>query len=250
MRRTVYIIALIASFAALTLPQLGCAGGGPSTSGTSFTVYTYTGSGTWPNASVTGSAGPGTYSCNPNTDTNCVTSFPASSTGTKGKFTFPTDALPAQWEAAAESDSTCSEGASSGWASVSNGSSIDLYCGSTTATGATASPSTCTIYYLNGSLSGSCPSTITITTPSATFPTSYALDVGTYEPNGQSISSTQPTASSSTSITVPAPTTYGLNVISVWDSSTNQELATVGYTLHECLITTNGQYGTTETCPY
>lgn len=250
MRKTAYMTVLIASLAAFTLPQVGCGGGGPSTSSTSFAVYTHNGSGVWQNATVTGNAGLGTYQCNPATDGNCKTSIPSSSTGTKGELIVNTDALPAQWEAAAESDSSCSEGASTGWDYVNNGGRLDLYCGSITATGATAQPSECTIYYLNGSLSGSCPSTITITTPSATFPTSYALDVGTYEPNGQSISSAQPTASSSTSITVPAPTTYGLNVISVWDPSSNQELATVGYTLHECLITTNGQYGTTETCPY
>lgn len=269
MRRNTLTLFLAIAFA--TSLQIGCGGGGggggngggggggPNSGGSGDTYFaTYTllaNGGAWQNATINGSAVPATYACNPDQgtpgyDPNCLITFSDESTGTAAEFIWNTDALPAQWDVAAEADSNCPEGANSGDQQTDSQGYLDLYCGVVNGANASAYPTACTITYVNGVQQGSCPSTIQINANSPTYPTSYALDTGTYLPNADNVASYQGKASSSSSITVPAPTNFGLNIITVWDPTNNNPLAAAGYTLHECIVTTNGPYGYKETCPY
>ena len=202
------------------------------------TLYThaYTSTGAWAGAEVIGT-GEG-YGCNIATDTDCLTSFKGE-TDSSGNFSYSTDALPANWDVTAAGDSTCPQGAESGWTWSTDGTTIPLPCGQQV----TADTVTCTVEY-NASgqeTSNGCPSTVTITESTPTFPTSYALDSGTYNYDATNIASYQGTASTSTSITVPAPvassTNYGLKIITVWDPNTNQVLAAAGFNIQYCYLT-------------
>jgi len=242
------------AIAATTILQTGCgSNGGAATTGgsgsSSFATYTHLTGGTWQYAVVDGTAAP-TPSCvaSDPPDSNCWTSFQDFGTGSAGEFIFSTDALPATWSVAAEADSNCSAGGSND-GSISNGGRIDVYCGSFDGEGTAASPASCTIIYVNGVLEGGCSPYLTITTSSSVLPTSYALTAGWYTDDAASESSSSPTASSSTQITVPAPTSWGLSVITIVDPTTDEVLGTTDYVLHECFITA-GEYGESESCPY
>lgn len=219
-----------------------------SGSGT-FTIYTYTGSGTWENAIIDGYATPGTFACNPSVDRNCTVSFSGLNSGTAGYGTYSTDALPAQWNVGARADNTCPQGASN-WGSVSYGSYIPLNCGTLASGPAIAvSPATCTIVYVNGNQQGYCSPYLEITADNPTFPTSYPLAANLYTTQAAVEAGYQENASSSTQIRVPAPTQFGQTVITITDPNTNETLGAVSYVLHECFIQT-GPYGTTQNCPY
>ena len=102
---------------------------------------------------------------------------------------------------------------------------------------------------MNGVLQASPPPYLAATTTSSILPTSYALTTGWYSDEAASEGSSQNTASSTTQIRVPGPTSFGLNVITIVDPTTNQVLGAADYVLHECFITA-GQYGNSENCPY
>ncbi|HUY81836.1 MAG TPA: hypothetical protein VMU92_08945 [Acidobacteriaceae bacterium] len=239
MRKYTRILAISLALAVTALLQSGCSGGGGGGGG-SFGVYTHLSSGAWPDATVTGYADPSYLPCSQGS-TGCNTSFGPVDDGSQGEYVETTDALPDDWEAAAETDSNCSSGASVGWTSVSNDGRIDLYCGSV------QQQITCTINYLNNVQQNTCPTTIVIT--GSGYPTTYALDSGAYDTSGNGGESYQGMASSSTQFYVPAPTNWGITVLTVWDPTNNRLLAAADYGLHECYITTNDQ-GSSETCPY
>jgi len=258
MRYRQAILALV--IAAATMLQTGCgivtSGGTGNTAVTggsgsgSFETYTLLTTGVWPNAILNGSADPTTASClsaDP-PDIKCSTSFSDINDGSAGEFIFSTDAIPAYWSVAAQSDSNCPAGGSkSGY--MDNPGSLYIYCGGLDATEATASPASCTVIYVNSVLQGECSPYLTITTPSSVLPTSYALTAGWYTDEAASESSSNNTASSSTQITVPAPTSWGLSVITIVDPTTGEVLGATDYELHECFITA-GEYGESESCPY
>jgi hypothetical protein len=135
-------------------------------------------------------------------------------------------------------------------AQITNNGRLDLNCNSISGYGASVNPTNCTVYFYNGTQQNSCAPYLTITTLNPILPTSHAMAVSFYNNQGGNNGGSQTTATSSTIITVPAPTSYGPNVVTVKDPSTNETLAAVMYTLHECFIQNNGQYGTTTTCPY
>jgi hypothetical protein len=240
---------LLIAFSCLMIS--GCPGDGGNQSSLSFRTYTHTASGgVWQNAIIDGYAEDGTYSCDPyNNNTYCFVNFSGASAGTQGYYEKHTDALPAFWHVAARADNTCSQGAST-YGQITNGGRLDLTCNSISAYGVSVNPTNCTVYFYNGTQQNSCAPYLTITTQNPILPTSYAMAVSFYSNQGGNNGGSQTTASSSTQITVPAPTSYGENVVTVIDPSTNQTLAAVMYTLHECFIQNNGPYGTTTTCPY
>jgi hypothetical protein len=247
---------LLLAVAAATMLQTGCGsnGGGKPTSGGSgdakFATYTLLSSGgVWPNAIVNANADPYTVTCDVYTDKDCVTGYQNYSTGSIGEFIWSTDALPATWYAAAQPDANCSYGGSSGPQSITNDGWIDVTCGQLYGTGAGATPASCTIVYVNGVQQGFCPPYLEINTTDPVLPTSYALTAGLYSDEGGSEGSYQETASSSTQIRVPAPTNWGLSVITVTDPNSNEVLGAADYILHECIIQT-GPNGTQENCPY
>jgi hypothetical protein len=235
--------------------QIGCGGGGGDTT-ESLTIQTYLADDSaWQGATVLASGDPSNSPCTVGSS-GCNLSLPPTTeaSGTNS-YTFDTNALPDYWQAFAEPDSNCpysgsQYGGDTTVQSIDNGDDLPVYCGSFNGTGASVTPSSCTVVFVNGNRESSCPTTLTITAASGTFPTTHELDSGGYLTDGSNTGSGEYTASSSTTITVAAPADYGENIITVWDPTNNNVLAAVGYTLHECLITQNGPYGTTETCPY
>lgn len=207
----------------------GCPNGGSSTKSAQlqfdyFPAGVVTG---WPNANIDGTAQLGSYGCNPGTDTNCITSFSASTNSTGG-YTLQTDALPGFWNIAAQPDSNCTSGAT--WqGTLSTQQTID--CGEMTGTpyvDMTISPSYCqNQWYVDPNTRQrwavrTCPTQLTITADSITFPTAYQLSVSNWSDTATQEWSGSYTASNSTTITIPFPTlASGDNVIVVRDPNTN-----------------------------
>jgi hypothetical protein len=253
-RHAIFALVIVAA----TLSQTGCKGFSPSGgSGSAVTegvgsgslyIYTHLSSGIWQNAAVSGSANPATTLCFGTNDIKCSTSFPPVTDGSLGELIFSTDAIPGYWTVAAEADSNCSSGGSNS-GSVANPGRLDINCGGSDGTDTAVSPSSFTVIYVNGVLQASPPPYLAATTTSSILPTSYALTTGWYSDEAASEGSSQNTASSTTQIRVPGPTSFGLNVITIVDPTTNQVLGAADYVLHECFITA-GQYGNSENCPY
>jgi hypothetical protein len=239
--------------AAATMLQTGC---GSGSSNLSFNIYTLTATGgVWSGAEIYGNANPYTASCTNQVpaDLHCLTGFPLNgnnnpTTSSSGEFNFPTDALPATWTVVALEDTTCPQGGST-TDGVTVSGTLKVYCGTLNGTGTEASPASCTVIYLNGVFQGGCPPYLVITTTDPLLPTGYALTAGWYTDEAAGEGSSQSTASSSTQITIPAPTGWGLNVVTIVDPTTNEVLGATDFVVHECLITA-GQYGNSETCPY
>lgn len=238
MRRYSRGLALSLALAVLAIFQVGCGGSGGSSS---FNVHTRGPAGAWPNATIYGTADPSNSPCNPATDPNCYESFGPKSTDSSGNYVEYTDALPDSWKIAAEADNNCPSGGDVGWTNVGKGGNIDVDCG------AFANGIVCTINYLNNVQQNTCPTTLVIT--GSDYPTTYSLDAGAYDPSGNSVESYQGTASSTTQFSVPAPSGWGIHVITVWDPTNNTLLAATSYTLHECFTVTN-DYGSSTNCPY
>ena len=253
---------LILAVGIATILQAGCGGSGGSSSGPqtigsssgsccSFGIYTQqVGGGVWANAQLRGTADPFTISCNPGTDSNCLTQFGPISDLSDGEAIVYTDALPAYWTVMAAPDTNCNDGASSGDESITSDGSIYLTCGQADPVGANAEPSDCTVTYVNGSLYEGCgPDTELITDSPLTLPTSYALDVDYYDLYGDWLGDTTATAANSTEINVPIPSNWGISVITLTDPTTSDVLAGVSYTLHQCDVTINPPNSSTN-CPY
>lgn len=76
-------VVFLLSIAVPMVLQVGCGkngqgGGKPNSGGTGdalFSTYTHLSTGVWQNATVTASAVPFTYNCDPYTDLNCTTGY-------------------------------------------------------------------------------------------------------------------------------------------------------------------------------
>lgn len=261
MRPKPYYPFLVVVLVLAVAPLSGCGGGGggsgspPSVGSGSqtFAIYTHTSNGDWTNAVLQGQADPTNIPCNPLTDTGCLVSFPATSTGSGNELLVHTNALPTNWEvvAAGNENPGCGAGANSGWVSESNdGPPIELYCGQTDPVGGSVGPSECTVTYVNQQLYQDCPSIVQmIANGDTNFPTTYALHVDFYDVLGNWEGGEQATAQTSTTLNFAAPTNWGTNVVTVTDPTTNMVLAGAGYTLHRCDVTVNPPYSDTY-CPY
>jgi hypothetical protein len=229
---------------------------GPVTIGSgsqSFAIYTFmAGGGIWKNAQLHGEGDPTTVQC-PSSDPGCLTMFGPVGDGPEGELIVQTDDLPSNWEAFADGaqDPNCPDGASSSWVSESNeGNPIELTCGGTDPVGGSVQPSQCTVTYVNNQLYQPCPSYIeAVSNGSVVFPTTQdALTITFYDIYGDWQGSEQATAQSSTIVSFPAPTNWGINVITV-TGNTGYVLVGAGYTLHECLVTVDYPNSSTY-CPY
>lgn len=200
----------------------------------------------WGGVTVTGYAHPYTIPCAV-TDTNCIPNVddysdqvngngalnqnmmttPITTDGTYGQANFYTNAQPAVWTfyASGPTNSNCVS-TSAKFITLENsgdGSLVPLRCGSNAAY-MVASPSGCVINANTGV--NTCPSYVTLTFPppvdsSESLPVATALIAANYDSSGSNLAQSSVTASTTTSITVPAPTTYGTTYLTVQDSSGN-----------------------------
>lgn len=184
----------------------------------------------------------GTYTpvpCDPNADSYCIQDLGGVSQN--GAYIFYTDDIPANWNIGAtdvEGDYTCPQGSS--WEGTLTTTGPILTCGDDETGQVIVTPSDC--HFILNNTTGqieddNCPSTVTLSIPSpVTMSTAYAMTVGAYDSIGDSEGSNSITASSPTSITVPAPTTPGANAILVVDPTTNQVIAAGLFTVGETVI--------------
>lgn len=229
---------LAAAFVSLTAVAIvGCGGGGGSTSPSVPTV----GSGgaitqlqakldaggviaAWPNAYISGTAP--LPSCDPVTDTNCLAQFSNQESNSDGLLNLQSDAIPGEWFFAADEDSNCSSGASTGAVQASAEVPVEITCGEDGAGSALVSPSEC-VETFNSSgeiIDNTCPATVSVSVNDATLPVSHDLSVSVYDTSATLITSSSIKASSSTSLTMPTPRVDGTAVITIVDPSTNQVL--------------------------
>lgn len=234
--------------------------GQPNVANYDFNLYTLLqNGGVWHASNVRGEVVGDSYlsNCSPQTDPACLLSFGPATDGTYGWAEVYTDAVSpsvaSEWTFEAAPDSNCSLGASSGdvWIYPTGyGPSPTLTCGQADPVGGSVEPTECTVTYVNNQLYEACPSIIEmIADGGVTFPTNYALDINFYDVSGNWQGGEQATALSSSIVQFSAPTGWGINVVTVTDPSTNLVLAAAGYTLHECLVTVNPPYSSTD-CPY
>ncbi len=208
---------------------------GPSGASGSGTITAYTtvnGVNQGWQATISGSAV--NPSCNLLTDQNCFTSFSQVKMGLDGSgtgsITINSDAIPGYWQFGLLADSTCTTGASSGVIFVANIIPDDdqsIPCEDGDAGDAVVSPASCDSIFNTetGQTKTTCTSTVTLSTSPATMPTTYAVTVGAYDSFGDLEASNSITASSSTSITVPTPSSVGYSVITIIDPTTNSVVA-------------------------
>lgn len=182
----------------------------------------------WTGASLSGEAFGA--SCDPGTDTNCVTEFSGAGTDSSGHYVLYSDAIPGDWGIAGAADSECSTGASF-YGQISSGVDTPLTCGQINPSFPAVSPSHCqktTFFNLDTGkivdVINDCPATVTLTESSPTFPTSYALSVIGYDDTGTQVASNSVNATSSTEIIMPTPTQPGYSVLVIRDPTNNNVL--------------------------
>jgi hypothetical protein len=188
----------------------------------------------WQNAQVSGYAYQLDLPCDSSTDGNCVISFGPVYTASNGVYVLSTEALGnVEWTFSAvdaPNDYTCPSGASDTlYPNVSG--NADLYCGVLNAHAFIASPDTCTTTTDTGTgdITTDCPATITVTAENAELPTDHAMQASVYTEAGSLVVSNSITADSSTTITVPTPTTPGYSAVIVVDPNTNQILGAASF---------------------
>lgn len=225
----------------------GCdGGGGPGASAgpqqTTITAQTSVGGvvQAWGGASLSGDEVSFLPPCDDSIDEYCQLDLSGATTS-DGEYTFVTDAMPADWNIAATDPygKQCLAGATfSGNLTPLGGA--QLVCGQITGSNVVVKPASCTILMSSTGtvITDPCPSSVTLSIPSVSLPTTHALSVGTYNDTGHSEASSSITASSSTSITVPAPTQYGASAIVLVDPTTNQVLGAGLFTVYTKTVKT------------
>ena len=200
----------------------------------------------WGGVTITGYAHPFTIPCDVTSDSNCIPNVgdvidvgngngalnqnkinAFATDGTYGQANFYTDAQPAIWTfyANGPNNSNCVS-TSASFITLENsgdGSTVQLRCGSNAAY-MVATPSGCVINVNTGV--NTCPAYVTLTYPppvdsSESLPVATALTAANYSTAGANLAQSSVTASTTTSIVVPAPTTYGTTYLVVQDSSGN-----------------------------
>jgi hypothetical protein len=208
-----------------------CPNGTPSLPTTSL-VFETTVSGVlsaWTNVDASGYAVPDEggsgYTCNPATDSNCITSF-GPGTVTSGTYVLSTNALPGDWDIAGAASASCPDGANSGIVFLSVSVPFDIICNAAGSGTAVASPSGCVLTLNNatGAETTTCPATITLTLIKPNLPTAHALTVGYYSDSASEQSSSSATATNTTTIKVPVPTIVGEDILVLSDPTTKQVL--------------------------
>ena len=185
----------------------------------------------WANATIAGGADQGVLAC-PNGNSNGCTVYFADITNSNGDYTATTIApqvlaVPAAWTVKVTPDNNCSSGAGID-TYLTNDSSSTLTCGTGGNLLFHATPSSCTITHnlSTYTTTSTCSSTVTVTSDRAVFPTAYATRVSYYDDSGTEIANSSAMASSSTAITVPAPTPVGNTGVVFYDSANNPVAAT------------------------
>lgn len=223
--------------AAALVGLAGCGGGpsGPNVASALIHTQTYIGGvlQAWPGAILYGNAVVGTYNCVPyGTDYGCIVAFADQTTDANGDYILKSEALPAEWDIAAQADQNCSTGAS--WANhLSPSLGATLTCGQLVAGSLTVTPDLCwTIinYEIIGGIQhivsedDECPATLELSTAASTFPTTYSLSVSNYDDSANLVASGSYTATNSTTITETTPTQLGSFAVIVRDPTTSQVL--------------------------
>jgi hypothetical protein len=259
--KTLHILSSIV-LTAVSVVTVGCGGGttsGGSKGSPSYLVINTNaaeGSSTsyeaWPNATITGYADPNTVAlyCSPASDTNCVADIGNPSpyaltqnganpfnTGSNGEADFFSDAISADWYFYAKDNgsSVCNGGTASTQtvAGHSSGSNVTLTCWQNLSE-MIATPSSCN-RYTNGTTD--CPTTVTLSFPptdstSTSLPTATALAAVNYNSTGDNVAQNSVTASTTTSVAVPTPTTTGNTYLAVTDPTTGQVIGVAEFTVY------------------
>lgn len=243
---------LVITLAALSVLVLGCGGSGTKTYGASGAPYfaittnyelgsspTYE---AWPNATITGYADTNSlaYYCVPANDSSCIADIgnaspyaitqneiSAFNTNGSGLANFATDAIGAEWYfyATDNGSSQCNGGAAllTTITGESSGAIVTLTCGSNAAD-MVATPSGCADDHSVEPPTSDCPASVTLTFPppvssSESLPVATALTTANYDSSGDNLAQNSVTASTTTSVVVPTPTTYGTTYLGVYNSS-------------------------------
>ncbi len=223
---------------------------GPSGEPNYFTISTMATSPSepWPNAQITGWADPNTLTCDPATDFSCVaeigsgtspyaisqSAISAFDTDSSGLAEFGTDAYLATWDFYAQD--TGSSQCAGGSASITiydflGGGQVPLTCGQNDAS-MISNPGSCRVEpgYTVGNVwippTDTCTASITLSFPSP-ISSSYVLPLNTplvsadYSSAGDNLAQNSVEASTTASVVVPTPTTYGTTYLAVSNASGN-----------------------------
>jgi hypothetical protein len=246
---TLYFITL----ASISFLSVGCGGSGSAPSPTLygakapapyFFIQTNAtpASEQWPNATITGWAVPNTMQCDVTQDTSCIADVGNASiyaltengigsfkTNAAGQADFGTDAIAAEWNfyATDNGSSQCSNGSASTTTltGLSTGSQVLLTCGANDAE-MVATPSSC-VYINNeitGTITNTCPATITLAFPAAIASSHLltlhaALTATDYNSSGTNLAQSSVTAATTASVVVPTPSTSGTNYLAVYNAA-------------------------------
>jgi hypothetical protein len=233
---------------------VGCGGSGAATYGDTsasqmFTIVTTATdssgvSGVWDNAAITGAAAADDYTCDIYDDPNCIVyigtydpitdelltgSIPGFNTGSSGEAYFGTEASDATWTFNAASDGfACTAQTTVTWDMLSG--LVPLQGCSSITTSMEASPGSCVIEpaYTIGTVHiparDTCTATVTVSfapalTPSSGLPLKTALVAADYSDTGTNLAQSGVTASTTASVVVPTPTTYGTTYLAVGNAA-------------------------------
>jgi hypothetical protein len=230
------LLLILGCVCTLAIGLSGCGSGSPSAPynviTTEVTVNGVTQA--WPNASLNGYAVPGEYNCGSN---SCVTQFAGTTNSSTAQYDLESWAIPGGWEISAAADSTCARGTSTGDITLNASGSTTLVCGLTNAANITPSLNSCykQINTSNNAVTTNCPLDITLSANVATFPTAYAMSVGSYSDTGASSGSAASiTAGSTTSASIGTPGfnatgVSGVNIVVLRDSVSNGVLGATSF---------------------